>query len=81
MINRKMKGAVKSLVLDFVGCDREGKGVLEAALRTFLLEKQHANTCSSIFSPLPVGKYPELSIEPPGFIDDYQITERNSIAE
>eukprot|EP01084_Bolivina_argentea_P281699 482023_1 len=80
VIERKMKSATKSLVLDSVDCDHEGKGVLEAALR-ILLQKQHAMNSSSIFPPLPIGKYPEFDIEPPGFVEDYQIAERNSIAE
>ncbi len=80
VIERKMKSATKSLVLDSVDCDHEGKGVLEAALR-ILLQKRHAMNSSSIFPPLPIGKYPEFDIEPPGFVEDYQIAERNSIAE
>ncbi len=80
VIKRKMKSAAKSLVLDSVDRDHEGKGVLEAALRT-LLQKQHAINSSSIFLPLPIGKYPKFDIEPPGFVKDYQIAERNFIAE
>ncbi len=77
-----MLNAKKSLALDCVECDREGRAVLEAALRTVLQKQQHAiKSSSSSTFPLPIGKYPEFDIEPPAFVEDYQMAERNFVAE
>ncbi len=79
-IRRRMRNSAKPLVLDCIDdCVlHEGKSVLEAALRT-VLKKQSVN--NSVFPPLPIGKYPDFDIEPPAFVEDYQIAERNFIAE
>ncbi len=82
-VRRKMLNAKKTLVLDCIDCDREGRAVLEAALRTVLQkqQQQHAIKSSSSSStfPLPIGKYPEFGNEPPAFVENYQMVERNFV--